>query len=366
MRTIFFICRTLFLVMILISTISWAQAQETPQQLLARLTYRAASYQATLSKQEKHSCPVGVLLCRDFANTADAYCFYYGVRYDEPHPKIGGRVNRDLEYGRGDTFTLNFNGGNDSVIRDMGAVNFNDVKATPAIGNAGEAKAANKHVYLMAIHCSDYDMWAKMQILEMQAGQWIIFRWERLNDTAQITGTRSGLRWDGRYYADNRGHPDDRATRAMKTGIVKLQLRAGAGGGNPNQISMAGDSSIYVDKVQWTPIAMTKTIDSNDESTAYYSGGFVPKGKVWLVNKVTYNGLAKGDSNGRGEFILRIAGWLIAHESQSPYPFNGTSWVHIVVHPGQERYVYAEVANSSECNVTIEGQLLAESDPKAK
>jgi hypothetical protein len=144
------------------------------------------------------------------------------------------------------------------------------------------------------------------------------------------------------------------------SGLVVLQLRAGAGGGNPNQITMHGKKSAYVDKIQFDPLNLQGRIDINETSRAYFKGGYIPKGKVFVVKKIDYWGTAAGDSNGHGQFKFVVAGVVIRDESDTAQVKRASWKGTLVVHPGEEGDVYLEVANSSRGEARIKGYVVDE------
>jgi hypothetical protein len=151
----------------------------------------------------------------------------------------------------------------------------------------------------------------------------------------------------------------------LKRGSVLLQLRAGAGGGNPNQIFMHGKKSIYVNEVVDAPLDLSGDIDINEGSRAYFEGGYVPRGKVLVVTRAEYWGTAKGDSNGHGEFKLLVAGKEIVGVRNQDKVDRMTWKGRLTIRSGDENTVYLEIANSSRGTVRIKGYLVDEefSDP---
>jgi hypothetical protein len=75
-----------------------------------------------------------------------------------------------------------------------------------------------------------------------------------------------------------------------------------------------------------------------------------------VIEKISYQGTAAGDSNGRGEFLLSAGGTRIAHYPEVPLPFKEVWQGSIAIHSGEEDSVFLEVANSSTGDVLIEGR----------
>lgn len=138
--------------------------------------------------------------------------------------------------------------------------------------------------------------------------------------------------------------------------LVILQVRSGAGGGNPNTVDMAGVTSGYVDLRTRSPIAWSPSVDMDEESRAYVDGGTVPQGRRFVVTRVSWRGVAAGDSNGHGEFVVQVGGQTLAQRSDDPAVTTGSWSGRVVILRGRESTVNAEVANSSHVEVRIEGE----------
>jgi hypothetical protein len=146
---------------------------------------------------------------------------------------------------------------------------------------------------------------------------------------------------------------------------VELQIRSGAGGGNPNRIDMNGETSIYVRRFSQSPLDMDAPVSMGDESVAYCSDGRIPDGVTFVVTDVEYRGTSVGDTNGPGEFKLVVGGNVLAHSSSSHLPIRGTWRGRIEVTRDQMQDVYLEVRNSSTGSVVIEGHLVSDPDAEA-
>lgn len=137
--------------------------------------------------------------------------------------------------------------------------------------------------------------------------------------------------------------------------VARLQVRAGAGGGNPNRVTLLGKGSIYLDRLTNQPIATSGPVEMREQAVGYTSGGRIPRGKIWVVTRVTWEGTAAGDSNGPGEMIVHVGGTELAKVRDTDGPLAGEWDGEIRVGPGQEARVYVEVANSSAVSATFEG-----------
>jgi hypothetical protein len=163
-----------------------------------------------------------------------------------------------------------------------------------------------------------------------------------------------GARLDGRSIPARPGAPHR----------VLLQVRAGAGGGNPNRIDMNGSTSIYVERFSSEPLSFERAVTMDDESIAHCTDGRLHAGQVFVVTQIAYHGTSVGDSNGHGEFLLVVAGEVVAHSRNSHLPTKGTWRGHIEVPAGTEKDVYVEVANSSTGSAEILGYLVESGGPQ--
>lgn len=135
-----------------------------------------------------------------------------------------------------------------------------------------------------------------------------------------------------------------------------LQVRSGAGGGNPNRVTMLGRGSIYLDAISNGPIDLAAPIDMKDKSVGYTNGGRIPRDKVFLVKKVTWRVRAPGDSNGHGGALLQIGSQEIFRIRDTAEEQQDTWTGEIEVRPGEEASTFLEVANSSIAEAWLEGE----------
>src|SRR5439155_4722981 len=124
--------------------------------------------------------------------------------------------------------------------------------------------------------------------------------------------------------------------------LVVLQVRSGAGGGNPNRVDMIGGLSPYVVARSRTEISWSPAVDLHESSRAYALGGRVPKGKAFAVTKVTWRAVAAGDSNGPGEYYVRLGSETIAHDRDNSSTFEGKWDGRVVIRAGEESTVQVE------------------------
>ncbi|MCI0589286.1 MAG: hypothetical protein L0323_20920 [Planctomycetes bacterium] len=134
-----------------------------------------------------------------------------------------------------------------------------------------------------------------------------------------------------------------------------LQIRAGAGGGNPNRLTLLGKATPYLDRISYEPLSFEKPVSMHERSVGYTSGLRIPPGKVFVLTSASWTGTAAGDSNGHGEFLLKVGGTVLAHVRDSKEPVQGAWSGRIEIRRGEEGRVFLEVANSSSGDVLLEG-----------
>jgi hypothetical protein len=140
---------------------------------------------------------------------------------------------------------------------------------------------------------------------------------------------------------------------------VLLQVRSGAGGGNPNRIDMNGTTSIYVRRFSKAPLDLDKPVSMQEESVAHCNDGRIPEGLAFVVTEVVYRGTSVGDSNGHGEFKLVVGGKVLAQSIDSHLPTSGTWRGRLEITRDRMHDVFLEVANSSTGSAEIIGYLVA-------
>lgn len=340
----------------------------TQREILADLDRRAAEWSASLAKETGKDVQVDGLVSRSHAWDLGLPDDYRISTFNFTHA-----TRDDTELVRNDWDIMFYNGDPQigvfdmSSIWDLGTVAFDDVVIADGHSHARAEKVPANRGNVYVIHSLDRetDLWIKMEILDLNSGDWIIFRWEIIDDVEKVIRLER--------------LPD----LEMKAPVVNLQLRAGAGGGNPNRITMNGSTSAYVDVISDTPLDMTAAPNITEQSWCYFEGGFIPEGKVWIVKFIELMARTDGDTNGHGEFLLHLGPYTIAHlpkiydsEKAVIYTIDGgvrileageptvnySLAMDIPLWPGDEKNVFAEVANSSLCNVVIRGDFVDAKD----
>jgi len=340
-------------------------------QLLADIDKKASNLAGSLAEKVGKEVQVVALLGRSFANSLNlpddyrvsTFSFHYATRDDT---KLVHN-NWDIAFGNGDSEIYVWS---PSSIWDLGEVEFDEVDISEGhpYEKVEKVLVAKDHLYVMHVHDRNTDLWVKMQILDQNSGEWIVFRWEIIDDVEKVIRL------------------ERLPALEMKTPVVNIQIRAGAGGGNPNRVSMDGSTSVYVDEVSNLPLDMSTPPKMRERSRCYFEGGFIPEGKVWVVKFIEFAARTDGDTNGWGEFLLYVGPFTIAHFPKDYHSENaiytidggvrvleaGESTVkhslamNIPLWPGDEKDVVAEVANSSLCDVVIRGDFVDAKDYRGK
>ncbi len=330
-----------------------AFCDESLPELLKRLDARAAAMEKDLGQALEKPVHVAALVSRTFALPLDkeraytvaTYSFEHATRDDADNVV---RNDWDLLYGngQGDPMTVRTVTDDTSRIWDLGEADFDAFQASDAGQNAGSGDenvlAKKKHLYVVHTVDTETNLWAKFQVLELEADKSVILRWEVIADP---TEWRALERTPG---------------AAMRSGRVQIQVRAGAMGGNPCRAYMNGKTSAYVQNVSANPIDMAGNVDIGEDAAVWVSGGFIPQGKVWILRAVEYSGLNSGDSNGDGPFVVSAGGQELARREERSGEFKDAWKGRLVLRPGQEDTVFVEISNSSRADVVFRGVLCDE------
>lgn len=290
--------------------------------------------------------------------------FYFQNDARRPYrDNANGYYPGDLSYvGEPPQLECRKNAGDRSTIIDLGDKTWDQIGALPAQQRSWSFKAPvfAGHAYL--IHINDVtaaDFWAIVRVVDKVHEDRCAIEWVCLNQSERrpVPSIQQSAQ---EHLAALLDHQDDNVDPSLVLGAprIVLQLRSGAGGGNPNRINMLGDTSVYVDRVSDQPLSFDAAPQMNDRVVAYFSGGRVPDGKCLVIRKVTFRGTAKGDSNGHGEFVVHLGRVdIIRRKNTEQIP--ETKWEgRIEVRHGEEAGVYVEVANSSAADVLVEGELV--------
>jgi hypothetical protein len=149
------------------------------------------------------------------------------------------------------------------------------------------------------------------------------------------------------------------SVHALKQPSVRLQLRGGAGGGNPRHIDLAGETNGRVDERSQQPIDVVTPATINEPCVGWSDGGSIPIGSTFAITRIDYSGGNRGDGNGPGGFRVVVNDKAIVDIEPSDPAIRGTWTRRLVVPNGAEGRTYFEILNSSWGEVQITGEFVA-------
>jgi RNA polymerase sigma-70 factor (ECF subfamily) len=228
-------------------------------------------------------------------------------------------------------------------------------------GRAGErAKVALGHTYFVWSLDTETDLASAFEVVDLVPQSHCLLDWYSTADGRKAKGSFHDLSRERSLMETLvalRAAARAPLELVGETPRVVLQLRSGAIGGNPVKLQMGG-ATTYVDDVLDTPLDLTKFIDSHDPQQAYFEGGYVPLGATFVVTSARYRGQALGDSNGRGELRVVLAGDALFSENHTPEWIDATWKGRAEIEPGEEGETYLQVRNSSQGELVLEGELV--------
>ncbi|QDV09720.1 ECF RNA polymerase sigma factor SigL [Planctomycetes bacterium Poly30] len=308
---------------------------------------------------EERLMPRAELLARSyFGNYEKAtFSFPFGIR-DDPGLELtrnswsvlfgNGRGRLDFGMTRYGSFVVDLGRVDPQSAADLTITSlaFDEDSVVPRVG----------HSYFVISRDEESTLASLVHVVEHEPKRRCVFDWYSTDGTGRAQGSIVDDR-EGRPLVDALKHWYSLlgAGTELATPEVLLQLRAGAGGGNPNTIDMTGNVSTYVDKLVPTPLDFFAEIEMKDPSLAYFHGGIVGSNRAFVVTSIDYEGVAKGDSNGHGEFQLVVGGTKIASYRDRDEPFRDRWNGRLVIESGDESSTYLEVANSSSGKVSLRG-----------
>jgi hypothetical protein len=200
--------------------------------------------------------------------------------------------------------------------------------------------AQEGHGYLIHTLDRDSDHWTAVEVLRLTEDGGMVFHWRRLPWSSRL----------GELSRSAGGRPLDPLGP-----VVHVRMQTGAGGGNPNRVFLDGTKNGYLDEVSSTPIDVTRPLNSHDRSIAWVESGSIPDGRIWVVTSIDYAARTPGDGNGHGEFVVGLRRERLVEVPRSQTPSRGRWTGRLELHPGDESRFYVELANSSSCDLTIQG-----------
>jgi RNA polymerase sigma-70 factor (ECF subfamily) len=335
---------------------------------LAELDRKAAALEPGIQAQEGADVRVAAVLDRKFAKPLGFNAAYVAATYsfEKATRDDVKAANNDWDFvlQTSEVVDVQTVVDDQSLAWDLGDGSFRSARAGEVPQGQGRERFAPKRGRLYAIHTvdSETDLWALMRVEELTAGESMIFSWA-------IVEKPEGL-------AAALEPPED---DAMPSPHARLQIRGGAGGGNPHRVRL-DRSAERIDKLAGAPLDLSKPLSINEPHAAWVQGGRVPRGMVFIIERIDYVAKVEGDTNGPGEFTLWVGPLPIARvrESDRSEParrsvlwfdlergsrpvdrevaVRGSLSTKIPILPGQEYGVFVEIRNSSWADVTLHGR----------
>ena len=231
-----------------------------------------------------------------------------------------------------------------SQVWDLGPTPLALVAPVAALAHPAEERVSPSRGVTYLIHTVDTetDRWDAIRVLHVEADHFMAFRWRPMD--AGFTAAMGAMM--------------RRVMRPMN-GVVEVQMRNGAGGGNPQRAFL--DATVTrVDDLSDEPLDLIAPISIDEDSRPWIRGGAIPDGKVWRLTRVEYRARTHGDSNGSGGLRIQIGEETIAAVDEQDEPTDAVWTGEIDVRPGDESRCYVEIRNSSQAEVRFVGQLLDE------
>lgn len=197
--------------------------------------------------------------------------------------------------------------------------------------------------YLIRTLDTETDRLDLVRILAIRDSRFVIFGWKPIEDSVAREEILAAIA---------------APLPKIENGTVRIQLRGGACGGNPNQVFIDGSKNVYVREVVASPLDLDGEIDIQEPHRAWVDGGLIPRGKSWRVRRIDYSASTVGDSNGPGGFRIELGGVEVVNAETSNFATTGTWTGEIVLKPGDEVNSFVEIRNSSQCDVTITGEMI--------
>ncbi len=345
-----------FLILMLVPAASTVLGNELDV-LLKKLDRRVARHRQKLGASKDKANGVDAVVSRRYARELDGgsekrdyelstYSFEHGTRKDLR------RIGNDWDFlFSGQRIDVRTVVDDLSRIWDLGSVDFKSLKTadTSQPKRATHAVAQQGHVYVVHTLDSETNLWAKFEVLQIKRDQWFVFRWEIIKDTSEVERLERLPQFQ------------------LRSPTVRLQIRSPYG---YSRAYMFGEASGYVDdKLSSWPLDISSPVLGNERNLAYIEGGYLPRGKIWVVRKIDYTVRTVGIDGQRyfklvlgkkrlTPFKRRVLTWDEMKKARNKPFLASKSWRGwIFIEPGQEHSVYVYVGSHTACHVTLWGVL---------
>ncbi len=239
---------------------------------LRELDRFAARLQPEIAARDGADVRVAAVLDREFAAPlgnraayiAATYSFEHGTRDDE------GATHNDWDFVLQREITVCTVTDDHSEIWDLGELSYADGRSGKVAPAHGTRTHSPIRGHLLAIHTldDDSDLWTLLRVEATVPGESMVFSYSVLRDPSALLRSL--------YVADD----------ALQTPEVRMQIRGGAGGGNPHVAALDRSTNGYISSLESSPMEVDGAIDTSERHRAFVSGGLVPLGKVFIIERV--------------------------------------------------------------------------------
>ena len=243
----------------------------------------------------------GGVLGRVFMRDLDGRDVYVGSGYSFRHMTSLDRAatNNDWSFGFG-----NGSGSAEIHVRkvvddrskiwDLGDASYENAEneQTTVKGPVEEVVAKRGGVFLIHELDDDEDLWAVLEVLDVDPGRFLVFRWRRVETSEKV------LRFE-------RG--SDRVLKSPEAVLIGRSGRSTSTG----RAFLDGSISGYFDERSKEILSFEKPHDQNEPARGYVVGGMIPVGKAWVVESIRCD-FRLDRHSGEGDIQFRIRERLIA------------------------------------------------------
>jgi hypothetical protein len=155
--------------------------------------------------------------------------------------------------------------------------------------------------------------------------------------------------------AQDASAPESRAATA------RLQLRGGTIGGNPVQVTLAGEPNSYARERSEVALDLERAVETSEPFRAWSEPLRIPARQTVVLRRVEVRAKVGGDSNGDGPLEVR-AGRERLLTAQPGSSINGTWSGEARIPYGFEHAVSLTLSNSSYADASFEGAFVRDDD----
>lgn len=333
-------------------TLCWTQTTQLDQ-LLTDLDKQAATLQQQLLREGEKNVNVSAVVNRDFGGRL------LRKRSSRAHSEFNFKLGKRVGIKRtkpGHFYLVP----DDRVVApystsrfwSLGRVEFDHMPASRDDADEGMRQrfVLEGHVYVLHTENSSSNFWSRLQALKLKTDGWMIFRWELITDPETVDLFERRL--------------EDRAERTLQAPRVRLQLHSGTSGARSFRVYMHGKTTSKSTQLSGSPLDMEAPFlkggaQQHTKQKAYIEGGYVPKGKVWVIRKIEFSGRLLGS---KPRFLLHVGDRWIANIKNDNNPFKKKWAGWIVVRPGEEIRVHVDIEAYGKCEVVISGEFWDQKD----